>query len=288
MALAITAGLALAVSYGLWLAVHRLYLSPLAKFPGPKLAALTQWYEVYFDMVHKGGGQFPFEIRRMHERYGPIVRINPFELHVDDADFYDVVYATNKPLDKMTHFQYRFNVPLATFSTADAAEHRVRRAAINPFFSIGRIRERNGQIQALMDGISRRLSTEFAGTGTVVSVADMWSCYTTDAIMDVVFARPKRLYTYPGFKSPLTVALKQMAEWAHVTLHFGWLLTIMNCLPNGLVKRLFPPFRPIVEFREVCWLPARALPSPGRVGGGGCGLTGVIGARKWTRRLTTS
>ena len=64
----VTGALGVWIVYLFGLAIYRLYLSPLAKFPGPKLAALTQWYEIYYDVVK--GGQFTFEIKRMHEKYG--------------------------------------------------------------------------------------------------------------------------------------------------------------------------------------------------------------------------
>ena len=52
-------------------AVYRLRFSPLAKFPGPKLAALTLWYEFYYDVVKKG--RYSWEIGKLHEKYGKIL-----------------------------------------------------------------------------------------------------------------------------------------------------------------------------------------------------------------------
>ena len=54
--------------YGITLVIYRLYLSPLAKYPGPKLTAATLWYEFYFDVVRRG--RFAWEVKRMHDVYG--------------------------------------------------------------------------------------------------------------------------------------------------------------------------------------------------------------------------
>ena len=59
---------AFVVSYVVALAVYRLYLSPLAEIPGPELAAVTLWYEFYYDVIKRG--RYTWEIGRMHEKYG--------------------------------------------------------------------------------------------------------------------------------------------------------------------------------------------------------------------------
>ena len=62
------AAIGIGALYVLGLVIHRLFLSPVAKFPGPKLAAVTGWYELYYDVVHKG--KYLFEIEKMHDKYG--------------------------------------------------------------------------------------------------------------------------------------------------------------------------------------------------------------------------
>ena len=54
--------------YCISVAVYRLYLGPLANFPGPKLAAVTLWYEFYYDAIKCG--KYTWEIAKMHQEYG--------------------------------------------------------------------------------------------------------------------------------------------------------------------------------------------------------------------------
>lgn len=48
--------------------LRRLYWSPLARIPGPKLAALASWYEIYYDVFRKD--TYVWKIKGMHDRYG--------------------------------------------------------------------------------------------------------------------------------------------------------------------------------------------------------------------------
>lgn len=66
------------ICYLISLASHRLYFHPLAKFPGPKLAALSTYYEMYYEVMKRG--QFTFHIRELHDRYGKIYSV--IKLHI--------------------------------------------------------------------------------------------------------------------------------------------------------------------------------------------------------------
>ena len=54
--------------YSISLVTYRLFFSPIAKFPGPKLAASTFWYEFYYDVIKKG--QYTWKLAELHKKYG--------------------------------------------------------------------------------------------------------------------------------------------------------------------------------------------------------------------------
>ena len=64
--------------YLLTLATYRLLFHPLSKFPGPNLAAITRYYEAYYDIVKDG--QYTFKIAELHKKYGEMNV--PFQSHM--------------------------------------------------------------------------------------------------------------------------------------------------------------------------------------------------------------
>ena len=64
----IVSGLVLSYLWAVDIAIYHLFLHPLTRFPGPKLAPLTTWYEGYYDVVKKG--RFTFHLETLHKEYG--------------------------------------------------------------------------------------------------------------------------------------------------------------------------------------------------------------------------
>lgn len=59
------------ILYRLSKAIYNLYLHPLRRFPGPKVAAASHLYEFYWSVIRDG--EFTWEIERMHKKYGKCV-----------------------------------------------------------------------------------------------------------------------------------------------------------------------------------------------------------------------
>jgi hypothetical protein len=64
--------------YLIGLILYRLYLSPIARFPGPKLAAMTYLFEGYYDVVKRG--KYTFKIRDLHTEYGQSPHHSPIRM----------------------------------------------------------------------------------------------------------------------------------------------------------------------------------------------------------------
>lgn len=115
-------------------AIYTLFYSPIARCPGPRLAALTFWYEFYYDIVCKG--RYSWKIQSLREIYGTIVRINPKELHVADPAFYDSVYGGPGRRTEKWEFSARmFGTTSAAVGTTGHELHKIRRGALDGFFS---------------------------------------------------------------------------------------------------------------------------------------------------------
>ncbi|CAI0647710.1 unnamed protein product [Colletotrichum noveboracense] len=178
-------------------AIRRVFLSPLCNFPGPKLAALTLWNEFYWDVVKRG--TFIWRIEDMHKKYGPIVRINPYELHIIDPEFYDELYSSNRKSDKYRWWTNLAGADGSSFSTVPHDLHRRRRGALNPFFSVRSVTQLEPLIRSKVEKLSARFGA-IAQTGEVVRLDAAFMALTMDIICDYAFANDRKYLDEPDFK----------------------------------------------------------------------------------------
>lgn len=114
----------------------------------------------------------------MHKKYGPIIRINPQEIHIETPGYYDEIYAGGgKRRDKWEWFTNQFGIPQSTFATVAHETHRTRRAALNPFFSTASVRRLQPMIEERLDRLLERFA-EFRQSEESLTVSLAYAAFT--------------------------------------------------------------------------------------------------------------
>ncbi|KAK2823862.1 hypothetical protein FQN49_007546 [Arthroderma sp. PD_2] len=218
-------------------AIYQVWFSPLSRFPGPKLAAATYLYEFYYDAILKG--RYIFKIKELHEEYGPIIRISPCELHINDPNFYNILYSHSNPRDKNYYYLKPFDFPLSAFGTENHQVHRLRRGAMNPFFSRGKVLQQESLIQGLVQKLCGRIE-QLGASNRTIPLSLGYTCLTTDVIttftMDRCYGYLDSPDWYPGWGQ----VLRDASEMSMVSRQVTWLLSTLKLLPKSLTMSLNP------------------------------------------------
>ncbi|KAI4861310.1 cytochrome P450 [Hypoxylon rubiginosum] len=146
-----------------------LLFHPLAKFPSSKLSAATRWYECYYDVFLPG--QYTWKIAELHKRYGPIIRISPHELHVNDPDFFKDLYCWDGRWNKYGWAFDAFGAPLSTICCVGHDLHKERRVSLERYMSKANVERDQDMIQDL---IAKLLNLGSALSAFVRDVATQW------------------------------------------------------------------------------------------------------------------
>jgi len=171
----------------------------------------------------------------------PIIRISPHELHVNDPDFYDVLFTgAHTRRDKPPTWSQAYGNINSVFGTISHDKHRVRRNAVAPFFSSTSLRKLEPMIQ---ENISRLISVfrQYQTTGEVVPIKHAFSALTSDIVSEYCFGGSENYIKAPGFNAVVNDVMDSLVVLTHITVQAQWVPRVLNSLPDWLVETLMGP-----------------------------------------------
>ncbi|KAK8052037.1 hypothetical protein PG993_003422 [Apiospora rasikravindrae] len=225
--------------YGLILAFYRLYLHPLAHFPGPRICAVTEWYEFYCYIVK--GGQWGNQVQKMHERYGPIVRTSPWELSIRDPEFYSHLYvaASTRRTNMWPRGREGNGFESSHHLSVPHDLHRSRRKHLEPFFS----RQGTTRVEHIITEEAEKLNArllQLSGSGTIVHMDHALAAMTGDIIGFTTCGMQPNLVEDADFSPSWYELMLKTTTIAPLFRCFTWLNRLIQLLPASVMEGMYP------------------------------------------------
>lgn len=168
--------------------VYHIYFHPLASIPGPKIAACSSLWLAY----HTFFGTECTAVYRLHQEYGPVLRVAPNDVDIDDGEAIDPIYIRRGGFAKSPAYsKFDIDQHATIFSTLTLQERANRAKAVAPLFATAAIRHNvdhgpGHQFQAVFDDFVARLRAE-SRTGKPVNVLNLARSMALDAVSTYLF-----------------------------------------------------------------------------------------------------
>ncbi|THU95912.1 cytochrome P450 [Dendrothele bispora CBS 962.96] len=213
--------------------VYRLVFHPLRKFPGPWLAAATDYYAGYFDLVK--GGQLLSHIEKLHLKYGPVVRVGPNTLHFSEPQAFTDIYTYGTTFEKSKLvYDAMFHTEESCHAFMDPQKARTRRMMLNPLFSRRAILKLRHVVQGKVDRLISRIKDY--PHGGPVDLASAFRSLTMDIITGYCFATSYDSLEHPTFRHPLILVVEQTLDNLWSRKYFTRLTRLSLATPIWIVK----------------------------------------------------
>jgi cytochrome P450 len=172
---------------------------------------------------------------------GPIVRISPDEVHINDPSFADTFFSSSSSvkLNKYDYHQHQFGMPESTFNTIDADLHKLRRSALSPFFSRRSINALEPILVEKVNKVCSRLQ-EWKENKTPMDLRLLFSCMTTDIITEYCFPSCFDLLSTPDlapdWRNSFAEGLRNF-QWFK---HYPSLWNVLRSIPYTMLVMMAP------------------------------------------------
>ncbi|KAH8879297.1 benzoate 4-monooxygenase cytochrome P450 [Thozetella sp. PMI_491] len=229
----------------LGICIYRLTLHPLARFPGPPLAACTSFYYMYYIWT----GYFPQHCEALFAKYDTIVlRVSPNQIIFNDPQ------ALKDLVGRSDVYKGHFALRVIGFAgnnvstVNDPAEHRRKRRILAPGFSNSVLAEQEPLIIGpLTDKLVEKVHDAPNG---VVNLSSLFDCATTDIIGALSFGANFGMLDQLE-KHPFLHVLPDVLRWSVIVQCIPEWFQCMTWINHRGPKWAVPkPMRGVVDFAK--------------------------------------
>ncbi|KAH8788403.1 cytochrome P450 [Diaporthe sp. PMI_573] len=173
-------------------ALYLVFLHPLSKVPGPRLAKITELWRTNRYIR----GYWHRDILDLHRKYGPVVRISPNEVSIVSPEVSKTVYSYSGGTQKTDWYDVwralggtEGRNSTAFFGATDPNQHAFLRRRVSTTYTLSTILAAEPKVQGVLDSLWERFD-EFAKAKQPINLTEWSSYFTYDVVGTLCISEP--------------------------------------------------------------------------------------------------